>query len=98
MRDRQRFLVAYDIRDPKRLRQVHKTAKEFGWAMQYSVFVADLDRMELVELRMRMAEIIDHGEDSVAVINVGSPADRGRSAFEFLGVAPDLPTSGPVII
>ena len=97
-RVRRRYLLAYDIRDDRRLRKVHKTAKAFGWSMQYSVFVCDVDAMELIDLKLRLAEILDHDEDSVAVIDVGLPQDRGRSCFTFLGIAPDLPTGGPVII
>jgi CRISPR-associated protein Cas2 len=95
---RRRYLVAYDIRDPRRLRQVHKTLKEFGWAMQYSVFVADLDRVELVELRLALSAIIDHRSDTIALIDVGLPAERGRHCFEFLGVPSVLPTSGPLVL
>lgn len=95
---RRRYLVAYDIADSKRLRRVHKTVKEFGWSMQYSVFISDLDRMELVELKLRLAEVIDHSVDSVAVIDLGLPSERGRVCFDFLGVAPSLPSSGAVVI
>lgn len=95
---RRRYLVAYDIRDDKRLRRVHKTMKAYGWAMQYSVFVSDLDRMELMELKLRLADIIEHSSDSIAVVEVGLPAERGRVCFDFLGVEPHLPVAGPVII
>lgn len=95
---RRRYLAAYDIREARRLRRVHKTMKAFGWPMQYSVFICDLDHVELVEFRLAIAEEIDHGEDSVALVDLGDPRDRGRECFEFLGVAPTLPTSGPVIL
>ena len=95
---RRRYVVAYDIRDDKRLRKVHKTMKEFGWSMQYSVFISDLDVMELIELKLRLASVLDHDCDSVAMIDVGLPTERGRSAFEFLGVAPVLPTAGATVI
>ena len=48
---RTRYLVSYDISDPKRLRQVHKTVKDFGWPMQYSVFICDVDAVEMVMLK-----------------------------------------------
>lgn len=95
---RKRYLAAYDIRDPKRLRRVHSTMKAFGWPMQYSVFICDLDPMELVELRLAIAAAIDHTEDAVALIDLGSSGERGRACFSFVGVAPQLPTSGPVIL
>lgn len=95
---RRRYLLAYDIRDSKRLRNVHSTVKGFGWAMQYSVFICDLDEIELFELKFLLFEIIDHRVDSIAVIDVGLPSERGRSCFEFIGAAPGLPRAGPTII
>lgn len=97
-RGRHRYVVAYDIRDPKRLRRVHKTVRAFGWPMQYSVFICDLDQMELVELRLALGAVMQHDVDSVALIDVGDPTERGRACFSFMGPPPLLPRSGPVII
>lgn len=95
---RKRFLVAYDIRDAKRLRKVHKTMVGYGWSMQYSVFICDLDAMELLSMKTDLGEIIHHVEDSVAMIDIGDPTQRGKDCFQFMGVAVPLPTSGPVIL
>ena len=95
---RTRYLVSYDISDPKRLRQVHKTVKNFGWAMQYSVFICDLDAVEMLLLKQGVGAIIHHGEDSVVFVNLGPPAHRGRECFDFMGVSAALPTSGPTVI
>ena len=95
---RRRFLVAYDIRDDRRLRKVHKLAKGFGWPMQYSVFICDLDGVERFALEGALCECIHQGLDSVAFIDLGDPSERGRQCFSFLGPAPKLPTTGPVII
>lgn len=95
---RRRYLVAYDIRDGKRLRRVHKTMKEFGWSMQYSVFICDLDRIELIQMQTRLGDEMNHRADSIAIVDLGDPRDRGRSCFDFMGLAPSLPVSGPVII
>ncbi len=95
---RRRYLAAYDIRDPRRLRRVHAMMKGYGWAMQYSVFICDLDPMELMRLRMDIAELVKHDEDSIAVIDLGDPRERGRECFEFIGVSRGLPSAGPVII
>lgn len=97
-RGRKRYVVAYDIRDEKRLRQVHKTMKAYGWAMQLSVFICDLDFIELVELRTDLGAIINHGADSIAIIDLGQPDDRGSKCFSFMGQSNPLPVSGPVII
>ncbi len=96
--DRRRYLVAYDIRDPKRLRKIHKTLVGYGWSMQYSVFICDLDRIELMSMKTDLGDIIHHSEDSVAMIDLGDPIQRGKECFEFMGVAVSLPTSGPVIL
>lgn len=95
---RTRYVVSYDISDPRRLRRVHKTVKDFGWALQYSVFICDLDAIELMILKQELATELHHGEDAVAFINLGPPSSRGRDCFEFMGLRPDLPTSGPTII
>ncbi|MGQ0802339.1 MAG: CRISPR-associated endonuclease Cas2 [Actinomycetota bacterium] len=97
-RGRRRYLVAYDIRDDVRLRRVHKVVKGFGWPMQYSVFICDLDGIELLQLRSALGDEIHHGVDSVAFIDLGEPQERGRQCFSFMGSAPTLPTTGPVVI
>ena len=94
---RTRYLVSYDISDAKRLRQVHKIVKDFGWPMQYSVFICDLDPVEMLLLKRDVGEII-HGEDSVAFVNLGPPAHRGCECFDFMGIRTALPTSGPTVI
>ncbi len=95
---RKRYLVAYDIRNDRRLRLVHKTMQGYGWAMQYSVFICDLDFMELIGLRTDLGAIINHSTDSIAIIDLGKPEDRGSKCFSFMGQSNSLPTSGPVII
>jgi CRISPR-associated protein Cas2 len=95
---RRRYLVAYDIREDKRLRQVHRTMKGYGWAMQYSVFICDLDAMELMAMRMDLGILIHHSVDSIAIIDLGEPHERGRQCFSFMGAAPALPQAGPVIL
>ena len=97
-RGRRRYLVCYDIREPGRLRRVHKTMKEYGWPMQYSVFVSDLDAVELYSLRERIGDLMHHGEDSVAFVDCGEPGQRGKECFFFMGISPALPVAGPIII
>lgn len=97
-RGRKRYLVAYDIREVKRLRQVHRTMKGYGWAMQYSVFICDLDGMELTSMKVDLARLIHHTLDSVAIVDLGEPQNRGQQCFAFMGAIPVLPRSGPVIL
>ena len=98
MAKRKRYLVAYDIREDKRLRRVHKTMKGYGWSLQYSVFVCDLDAIELLALRTDLGEIIHHALDSIAIVDLGAPNERGSDCFQFMGIAARLPSSGPTII
>lgn len=96
---RHRYLVAYDIRDPKRLREIHKTLKGFGEPLQYSVFLCDLDPQEHVSMRSMIRAVILHSEDSVVIINLGLARTRGTDCIQFMGAKlHELPTSGPVIL
>lgn len=95
---RRRYLVAYDIREPVRLRQVHTAMKGFGDPLQYSVFLCDLDGMEHVRLKATLRAIIHERLDSVAIVDLGESRGRGMECFEFLGVTLGLPRSGARIL
>ncbi len=95
---RRRYIVAYDIRDPKRLRKVHSTMKAFGYALQYSVFICDLDRSEKLRLREALDKVIHHTADSVVLVDLGDPHVRGVECFEFMAQVPLLPRSGARIV
>ena len=90
--------MAYDIREDKRLRRVHKTMKGYGWSLQYSVFICDLDTIELLAMRTDLGEVIHHGLDSIAIVDLGAPEERGSQCFSFMGVTNRFPSTGPVII
>ncbi len=95
---RRRYLVAYDIREPRRLRQVHSAMKGFGYPLQYSVFVCDLDASEKILLCEAAGGLINHHEDSIAIIDLGDPGHRGIECFEFMGVVTPLPAMGSQIV
>jgi CRISPR-associated protein Cas2 len=95
--DRMRYLVAYDIRHPRRLRRVHRVAKDHGEPLQYSVFVCDLTAMELIALKRALLAEIKTTEDSIGIFDLGAPATRGVQCIEFLGVRRELPTDDPAI-
>jgi CRISPR-associated protein Cas2 len=92
---RRRFLIAYDIREPTRLRQVCKTMEEYGERLQYSVFICDLSRSELVHARARVERQMDLSKDSVVIVDLG---DVDGARFTFIGQRRPLPTSGPRIV
>lgn len=95
---RRRYLVAYDIRNPTRLRAVHKAMKSYGEALQYSVFLCDLDGTEKPGMLFHVGSLIKHSEDSVAVVDLGVALDRGKLCLEFLGTHRPLPGSGSVVV
>ncbi len=97
MADRTRYLLAYDVRHPRRLRRVHRLASDYGEPLQYSVFVCDLTTIELVALRQKLLEEIKTTEDSISIFDLGAPTTRGVECIEFLGVRRDLPSDDPAI-
>lgn len=95
---RRRYLVAYDVRHPVRLRKVFKTVKGYGEPLQYSVFLCDLDGMEKTRLVGDISSVMKHTEDSVAIVDLGEAKERGRLCFEFLGTRRPLPSGSPPIV
>jgi CRISPR-associated protein Cas2 len=89
--DRNRYLVAYDIRHPRRLRRVHRVATDHGEPLQYSVFVCDLTAVELLALKRALLAEIKTTEDSIGIFDLGAPTGRGVQCIEFLGVRRELP-------
>jgi CRISPR-associated protein Cas2 len=96
---RHRYLVAYDVSDPKRLKRIHKAMFGYGDPVQYSVFRCDLSDVELTLMKDAIGAIIHHAEDRVMIVDIGPVDGRAAVAFQFLGVtrAP-APESGAVIV
>jgi CRISPR-associated protein Cas2 len=95
--DRIRYLVAYDIRHPRRLRRVHRVASDHGEPLQYSVFVCDLTRTELITLKRALLAEIKTTEDSIGIFDLGAPTGRGVQCIDFIGVRRELPSDGAAI-
>ena len=81
------YIVTYDICDPKRLRKVFRTCRNFGTHLQYSVFECDLSRQERVQLATELKSIINEREDQVLFISLGPSETRGDRAITALGKA-----------
>jgi CRISPR-associated protein Cas2 len=93
---RRRYLVAYDIREDRRLRSIAACMEGYGERIQYSVFICDLSEQEAILLRGDVEVRMKLSEDSVMIIDLGRAGDSGR--FLFLGHHERLPTSSAVII
>ena len=59
------WLVAYDIREQRRLQRVHRYLKKRAVPVQYSVFVARTSANGVRRIRDELAEIIDQRVDDV---------------------------------
>lgn len=84
---RNRYLVSYDISDPKRLRRVHRALRGYGEPLQYSVFRCDLSPSERILLLEALTPLINHREDQVMLVNLGPADGRGQETIETLGRA-----------
>lgn len=93
---RRRYLVAYDIRDERRLRGVAGCMEGYGTRIQYSVFVCDLSAREKFLMRGDVEARMKLSEDSVMIVDLGAAGDSSR--FLFLGQHERLPSSGAVIV
>jgi len=79
-------VVSYDIMDPKRLHQVHRTMKAFGDPIHYSVFRCNLTAKGRVELVAALTDIIKHDQDRIMIVDLGPLEGRVEDRIEFLGV------------
>ncbi|MBI2265392.1 MAG: CRISPR-associated endonuclease Cas2 [Armatimonadetes bacterium] len=82
---RQRYIVAYDVSDPKRLREIFKKMRGFGDPVQYSVFQCDLSTVEKILMISEVSKIINHSVDQVIIIDIGPAEGRGDHCIEVMG-------------
>lgn len=75
---RDHYIVSYDISDPQRLRRVHRTVRDFGDALQLSVFSCQLSAKDLAVLESRLLAEIDHRQDQVMIVKLGRVQDNQK--------------------
>ena len=80
-----RYLVCYDISDPKRLNKVHRKMKGYGDALQYSVFCCDLTASEKTILQGELHTLINHREDQILFVDLGNSMSERAENMETLG-------------
>ena len=95
---RHRFLVCYDVADPRRLARTYRKMNGFGEPAQYSVFICDLSPKERALLETALTKILNLKEDRVLIVDMGPSEGRGRESFTTLGTARELPRRSAVII
>lgn len=93
---RNRYLVAYDISDSKRLRMMYSLMCGYGDPLQFSVFLCELSAKEKVLMTTDIISIINNSEDSILLVNLGN--SQKDEAIEFIGHRKQTLERKPVII
>jgi len=82
-----RYMVTYDISDPKRLYRTFQCLRKFGDHLQLSVFECWLEEKEVHRLKDRLRRTINPAEDQILFIRVASDGASGRApGIEALGL------------
>jgi len=84
--DKQRFIIAYDISHPKRLRRVARIMEKHAIRSQKSVFQFYGTGDELLAVVNELREVIDHEEDLVQAWGV---KQENRIVKAILGKQPE---------
>lgn len=85
MAERDRYLVAYDIADPKRLRRVAKVCEGYGFRIQFSVFECPLDGLMVQKLLGDLQEQMNLDEDQVLLIRLGPEGSDPNIEISAIG-------------
>ncbi|MCI4660330.1 MAG: CRISPR-associated endonuclease Cas2 [Neomegalonema sp.] len=73
MRARRAYLIAYDIRSPKRLRAVHRFVSQRAYRLQYSLYVIALTPRGLERMTEALRRRIDEAVDDVRIYPIPEP-------------------------
>jgi CRISPR-associated protein Cas2 len=63
----QRWLLAYDIRDPKRLQRVSRYINKEALRLQFSVYVLKGNREQIEQVMAQLRQLIDEKADDVRI-------------------------------
>jgi CRISPR-associated protein Cas2 len=78
------WLIAYDIRDAKRLRKVEKEMECYGWRVQKSVFESDADGHTVVRLKAALSRLTED-EDFILFCPVCEKCWQKREYYGLSG-------------
>ena len=92
------YLVCYDIRDPARLRRVHKTMKGYGEPWQYSVFFCVLKDVDRVRMQTDLEGQMNLREDQTLIIDMGADEEVSIEATTTIGQALPSQNMGVVVV
>jgi len=64
------FLIAYDIADTRRVAKVGRYLSKIGVRVEYSIFYVKASKDEMVEIAMKINDIIDSEMDDVRIYEI----------------------------
>ena len=70
------MVVAYDIRDPRRLRRVARCCEDFGGRVQFSVFEVRLNADQFDNFWEKLQTRIDPDEDCLVAYRICNECSR----------------------
>jgi CRISPR-associated protein Cas2 len=94
---RKRYLIAYDVSDDKRRTAIFKTLMGNGDHVQFSVFLCQLNDVELARLKGRLLESVNARQDQIVVLDLGPADSELASRLECIGKAYSPPARVMVI-
>lgn len=91
------YVICYDIPDDRRRNKVAACLEDFGDRVQYSVFEAVLPRRLFDKLLLRLRDIVDPDDDSLAIYRLCA-ACISQSTFIGLASSQERPGQEEVFI
>jgi len=95
---RNRYVVCYDISDPDRCRRVHGLMQGYGDRAQYSVFLCELNGMELTYLKRDLTELLNLNEDRALIVDTGPAESDTTKCMVAMGTQPFRDREPAIII
>ncbi|MDN5938421.1 MAG: CRISPR-associated endonuclease Cas2 [Salinisphaera sp.] len=77
------LLVCYDIRQPRRLRRVHRCMRRWGMPLQYSVFYCNLSDRARRKLECELRALINESVDDIRIYGL-----KAHERIQFMGRKP----------
>jgi CRISPR-associated protein Cas2 len=66
----QEFIIAYDIKDKKRIAKLSRLLEKVGVRIEYSLFFVKASKDEMIEIAMKINEIINTQADDVRIYKI----------------------------
>lgn len=83
------YLIAYDVRSPKRLQRVHYYLRKQALAVQKSVFMVQTDASGLAEIERQLRQRVNTTEDDLRLYAIPGPSTlwaAGRQGERVAGL------------